>query len=111
MISLLDKFNISKYEQEAEEDIEMIEEKESYTNNTILKTKEKIEENQLLIEQNLNEKYNFKIEEINNSEIEFSKDKKKLEYKALTTIIDIFLVKIIIKNQKIINLKKCVRQK
>lgn len=84
MISRLDKFDISKYEQEADEDIEMIEQiekKESKSNNTILNSKENTEENQKQIEENLNEKYNFKIGDINNSEIEFSKDKKKLNIK------------------------------
>lgn len=69
MISRLDKFEISKYEQEADEDIEIIEEEESNTINIFLKTKEKIEENKILIEENLIEKYNIKIEEINNSEV------------------------------------------
>ena len=34
--------------------------------------------------ENLNEKYNFKIGEINYADIEFFKDKKKILYKSLT---------------------------
>lgn len=84
MISHIDSLQINKYEHDSDEDLEIIEEILPNSQSTSKNNNKKLEQNQIPMTENLNEKYNFKIGEINYADIEFFKDKKKILYKSLT---------------------------
>ena len=83
MISHLDKIDINKYEKESEEDIEMMETKKINSKVLSCINQNRKDETQIIITKNLNEKYNFRLGEINFSDINFFKNKEKLIYNFL----------------------------
>ena len=83
MISRIEKWDINKYENEGEEDIEMNDYSQNKANKNSIKRNTKKDENQSPITENLNQKYNFRKGEINYSDIVFNKDKKKLRFNMM----------------------------
>ena len=84
MISRIEKWDINKYENEDEEDIEMNYYSQNKANKNSIKRNSKKDVNRSSITENLNEKNNFRMGEINYTDIVFNKDKKKLRFNKMT---------------------------